>query len=310
MPVNGYPFIFDGTPSEFYKAAIVFIDNDWTHRQSGGNRTFTTYAPPRSATQHVLNVVQDQTLSFDVEITFDDPTDIYGLTRVKTWLTSPFNFKKLYICAEGLERYYYNCYFVLNEDLIYNGGYRGVTATVVCDSPFAYRNEQELFLYGGDNIFYNVSEDQEPMKPTLSWTTVSDNAYFFIEDIMYNEEETEIVYDRVTAFISNRCQLYYYMADGTVCDWSGNDIENETEKAKIQAMFANTVSSDNEITFDNESGIITNSITGTGRAKIENFNKILLKMPRGKHILKVTYGGIAYLTMSYIERIRLGGSFY
>lgn len=309
MPVRGYPFIFDGQPSEFYQASIAFIDTDWTRRASGGSKTFTTYTPPRSATQHLLNVTQEQPLSFSVEIIFDEPTDIFGLTRVKTWLGAPFKYKQLRICAEGLERYYYNCYFVLEEDMIYNGGYCGVSATITCDAPWAWQNKQELVLGAGINTFYNVSEDQEPLKPILSFTTKSTNSYLFIENLIYTNSTT-ISYDRVTAFISGRSALKYVRQDGEIYDWTGDNLTDETEIENMQLQFKNVVNSDTTITLDNANGIITNSPDVKGKAKLENFNKIFLKIPRGKNTLLVTYQNISDIKLTYTNAVRIGGSFY
>lgn len=180
--IAGWPFIFNGIPSETYNCSIVFLDEDYTKRVSGGNKTVSTVTPLRSARQRLLNVQQDEALSFNLEIVFDDPVDIHVLTQVKSWLGSPLKFCKLFICADLFDQYYFNCYFNLNEDLIYNGGYRGVTATVVCDAPWAWQVEQTFKLTSGTTKkFLNQSQDAEPLKPILTFTASTTSAYIVIE---------------------------------------------------------------------------------------------------------------------------------
>ena len=188
MAVMGLPFIFNDVPSEFYGCSIVFIEEDPNKRTSGDGRTFTTIKPLRSAKQSVLDVQVDKPLTFGIEIVFDNPVDIHTLTAVKSWLASPLGFRKLQVCSDLFDQYYWNCYITLNNDLIYAGGYRGVTATVTCDAPWAWGMPRSLYLNSGVNHFLNNSEEQDLMRPVLEFTATTTDAYVIIE--IYNDDLT------------------------------------------------------------------------------------------------------------------------
>ena len=128
--VMGYPFVYNGMASELYDASLVFIDEDYTNRPSGSEKAVVNDSVIRNAQKIYLDTTQEQVLEFGIEIVFNEPSNIFKLTNLKKWLTSTSGYVPLQICAEDFEPYYFNCIIHLEDDLIYNGGYRGVSAKV------------------------------------------------------------------------------------------------------------------------------------------------------------------------------------
>ena len=298
MGVIGLPFIFNGIPSEFYECSMVFLYNDSTKRESGDGRTFTTIKPLRSARQSVLDVQIDQPLSFPIEIVFNNPVDMYTLSKVKSWLASPLNFCKLQVCSDLFDQYYWNCYITLSEDLTYAGGYRGVTGTVVCDSPWAWSIPRDLSLTVGETIkFLNDTQDCQYMRPKLSFTTGATDSFIALE--VYNDELT---YD--ITFIMDGLPGHtreYVQADGSTISYS-------------VPSYATRFTVGETTTFDSYTGLFTtyNSsgkiVKDAHRAAI--FNKQFILIPQGYMNIKLTGSLISNVNMNYQIAKRIGGAFY
>lgn len=183
--ICGYPFIFNNTPSEEYNVSLVFLGDSYTNRPSGSGVEMITDRVRRNAQLLYLDGMQAPPLDFDINVVFDDPVDIYTLERVKDWLGGEISFKKLQICAEHFDTYYFNCYIELREDLIYADGYRGVTATVHCDAPWAWQFEDvKSYILNPDDInvihFDNLSADSEMLRPIITFT-MARNGEFYIK---------------------------------------------------------------------------------------------------------------------------------
>ena len=178
----GYQFIYNKIPSELYNVSLVFIDENYTNRPAGSGIEMITDSIRRNPKLLYLDAKQSPPLEFPIEVVFDEPVDIFVLTQVKDWLGGEIKFSKLQICAEYFNTYYFNCYIQLNEDLVYNGGYRGVKATVKCDSPFAWEFEDErryeLDPSKTNTIYFNnLSADSELLRPTIEFTMYNSGSF-------------------------------------------------------------------------------------------------------------------------------------
>ena len=105
MPM-GYPFIFNGVQSELRNVSLVFIDNSYTNRPSGCDKSLVTASIRRKPTKQYLDTEYDNVLQFDIEIVYDQAVDIYELTDLKNWLTAPVGYEQLQICADNFDRFY------------------------------------------------------------------------------------------------------------------------------------------------------------------------------------------------------------
>lgn len=187
MAICGYNFIYNSIPSELYNCSLVFLDESYTDRPSGSGIEFITDQIRRNAKVLYLDAMQAPPLEFGIEVVFDDPVNIFVFTQVKDWLGGEINFKQLQICAEYFNTFYWNCYITLEEDLIYNGGYRGVRATVHCDAPFAWEFQDEINYninnQSGTIYFNNLSADSDMMRPILEFTMASNGGSFSITNV-------------------------------------------------------------------------------------------------------------------------------
>lgn len=302
----GYPFIYNGTPSEYYNVSLVFIDGDYTNRPSGSNKSIITENIHRNAKKMFLDITQEEPLKFDIEIVFENAVDMYTLSKVKSWLTSGIGYSQLQICAEYFATYYYNCVIHLNEDLIYADGYRGVSATIECDAPWAWQfpqtDEYDLTVGGTTKImFNNLSEDIEPLKPVLKFHMKQ--AGKFSVNCKYYDSVYFMVYHESSIIKNN---LTYQQAM-TYCLQHNIPIESIQPALRYDKTteFNNLLEND-VIVCDNQCGIVKSDLTPN---IVQKFNKVFLKMPNGLCHLTIT-GQADIMSITYENAKRLGGSYY
>lgn len=277
MPM-GYPFIFNGVQSEAYNVSLVFIDNSYTNRTSGGDKNVITASIRRNPIKQYLDTEYEDVLQFPIEIVFDNAVDIYELTNLKNWLTAPVRYEQLQICAEHFERYYYNCIIHLDEDLIYGDGYRGVSATVECDAPYAHEFERvEKYTLNPDVtktdtfIFENYSDDFEFMKPILKFH-MSTDGNFSINVKHYSDGKYMVVKNGVI-MLNNET----YDKCTTYCKLNGISISYIEKAVDYNVTTSFSHLNKNDIVYlDNESCVMTLNDTVTSDI-FSKFNKKFLK---------------------------------
>lgn len=154
---------------------MVFLEANYTNRPSGSGIEMITDTIRRNARVMHISGKQAPVLQFPIEVVFDEPVDIFVFTQVKDWLLSSTDFKQLQICAEYFNTFYFNCYIESDEDLVYNGGYRGLRGTVICDAPWAWEFETtmtyEINKTPYNFRFNNLSADTELLKPIIEITS-------------------------------------------------------------------------------------------------------------------------------------------
>lgn len=305
MPM-GYSFVFNGISSDIYNASLVFLDESYTNRPSGSAKELITTNIKRNPRKIYLDTQYTDVLTFNIEIVFDNPVDIFTLSRVKDWLSSPIKYVPLKICAENFLNFYWNCIINLKDDLIFNGGYRGVTAEVQCDSPWAWENQQFVrydLKPGEENkfIFINTSADNEPLKPKIIFH-MSDNGDFNINYKYYDENKFMIYYN---GQIKENGLSY---SDAIVyCQCNNLPISSIQMSLVVDKTLSFTeLLKDKIITLDNENGILNQD---DDINIIDKFNKVFLKLPQGKNELTIT-GNSDYIYIIYKNAIRFGGGYY
>jgi len=284
LQIGGYKFNFNGIDSDTYKASIVFIEGTPTKRTSGGNKTVTSYHPQRSARQRLLNVTYEEVLSFMIEIVFDDPVGIDELLKIKTWLSAPMGYKKLYIYTpdSASSKYYWNGYFTLTNDLVYNGGFRGLSCTFTCDAPWGWGDSITTSISTGTHEFNNVSDDAEPVKPILSFKQTSDIAYLTLED---TTSSRVFIYSNVKSTMSYTC------SNGTVVAFP---------------TYYSYNSGTTNISINCENAVITSN----KGISIAHFVNPIFKITQGVTNIKVTAQNVSNITLTYMPAKRIGGDYY
>lgn len=306
----GYPFIFNGRQSEDFDVSLVFIDGNYTNRPSGGDKSLVTADIRRNPDKQYLDTEYSDVLEFDIEIVFDHTADIYQLTDLKNWLSSPVGYEELQICAENFDRFYYNCIIHVKEDLIYGDGYRGVSATVECDAPYAHEFETVIKYSLNPDVsqsdsftFINYSDDFELMSPIIRFH-MADAGNFSINVKHYSENKYMVNYKDVILLNNvsyNKCVVYCRM----------NDIPMDSIAKSLDYNVTTNFSglSKNDIVYLDNKNCIAILNDDETLDIFSKFNKKFFRMPRGMNILTV-YGKADYLYMSYQNAKRLGGSYY
>lgn len=306
----GYPFIFNGVNSETFDVSLVFIDNSYTNRTSGGDKQLVTANIRRNPDKQYLDTEYSDPLEFDVEIVFEEAVDIYRLTDLKNWLSSPVGYEELQICAENFDRFYYNCVIHIKEDLIYADGYRGISATVECDAPYAHEFETvKKYKLNPDVskvdtfIFSNYSDDFELMKPTIRFHMAS-NGNFSINVKHYSEGKYMVNYKDVILLNNetyNKCTVYCRLHEIPIfAIQKALDYNVTTNFAGLNKNDTVYLDSKNCIAILNDDPSFD---------IFSKFNKKFLKFPRGQVTLSI-YGTADYMYLSYQNAKRLGGSYY
>ena len=321
--IGGYQFIFNGRQSREFGVSLVMIDTSYTNRPSGGDKSLVTASIRRNPEKQYLDTEYDDVLQFDIEIVFDEKVDIFMLTDLKNWLSSPVSYEELQICAEDFDRYYYNCIIHPKEDLVYGDGYRGISATVECDSPYAYEFETVLkynLTPGTTNnfIFDNYSDDFEPMKPKLQFHMAnsgnfsiqvkhySDNKYM-VGNLEWSKPFPNFPVELPNYKILlnnasyNECTVY--------CRMNGISISNITKAMDCNiTMVFDHLNKGDIVYVDNKNCIITLNNDSTLNI-FSKFNQKFFQLPRGMNKISV-YGQADYVYMAYKNAKRLGVSYY
>ena len=306
MPI-GYSFIYNGTSSDNYNASLVFLDESYTNRPSGSYKELITTSIRRNPRKIYLDTEYSEVLTFNVEIVLDQATDAYSFARFKDWLFNPIRYAQLRILAENFADFYFNCVFIPNEDLIYNGGYRGVSAQVQCDAPWAWQNESviryDLSTTQENHItFVNTSASNEPLKPKITFHMASAGD-FSIRYIHYDENKF-MVKNMQGIILANNIN---YQDAVIICQYN-NLPPSCIEMAMVldKTMSFTGLLANKTITLDNELGILTQD---DDINIIDKFNKVFLKFPQGSSELTVT-GKADYIYFSFVNAIRFGGGYY
>lgn len=308
--IYGYPFVYDDKASELFDCSLVFLDENYTNRPSGAEKKLITDSVVRTARKIYLDTTQEEVLEFGIEIVFNEPGDIHKLTALKRWLTSPLGYTQLRICAENFESYYFNCVIHLNEDLIFNGGYRGVSATVECDAPWAWQDELtttfNLEPWELNTVhFSNVSDDAEPMRPIITIHTAEPGPV-----VIQLSRRTTNFYS-ITG-VSNSTHFTKQEAI-RYCKLNNIPISKISKGVFIDSTRFQDLQEDDIITCDCQTGIITaektpNIVQHFG-FKGDSTSKRFLKIPQGYNNF-VIMGVADRISLSYTNAKKLGGGYY
>lgn len=306
MPM-GYSFIYDGISSDTYNASLVFLDESYTERKSGSNFSLITTSIRRNPQMVYLDTEYGDPLTFNIEVVFDSPVDILTFTNFKNWLGGKISYTPLQIISDNFQNYYFNCVIHLDEDLLYNGGFRGVKAEIECDAPWAWSfpivNKYALTPNTSNVIkFFNTSENSELLKPKIKFHMAS-SGIFSIRCQHYNNSKFQIVKDDIV-LINN---LLYQNAI-SYCEMYDLPLTSIQASLDYDKTTKFTSLSENEtVIVDSKYGTISSDISYN--LVIGNFNKVFLQIPQGENVLTVE-GQADSLYIEHQDAIRIGGDYY
>lgn len=166
MAFYGRSFIWNGTPSELFGLYIADIDANGINESMGSSsleilekRIFRNPKP------YFLGASPSPKLEFDFSAYSESEMDAVQFEGVQKWLFSSREYMRLQIDQPDLQNIYFNCFFTDPKIKRVGNLIQGFSATVVCDSPFAYRFPLvTTYTYGSSVVdstetFYNMSDD-------------------------------------------------------------------------------------------------------------------------------------------------------
>jgi phage-related protein len=172
-------FQFDGIPSEAHDLLISEIEGSAVDSTMGSsNMDILNKKIYRRASPYF-----SENLSFEISANTQsgDEIDAEDFQIIQAWLFSPRTYRKLLIMQPDMQSVYFNCIF--NDPKIVRVGNKivGFTATVQCDSPFAWNfPKTTTYTYAVPTVdstvvFYNNSDDKGAyLYPT---TVITLNSY-------------------------------------------------------------------------------------------------------------------------------------
>lgn len=176
-----YDFIFDGVPSHTFDMKIISFDDGGLFNGVGSSDVeILTQRVLRKSKPYYLGRIQQPVLEF--ELTFGRAQIVSGMDRdlISKWLFGRSGYKKLQILQDDLNGAYFNCFLTKPEPLYIGNLNYAFKCTVVCDSPFGYREAKtwsaspiELYSDEGNTLstVYIDSSEDDYLYPTISIET-------------------------------------------------------------------------------------------------------------------------------------------
>jgi phage-related protein len=132
-------FQYKNIPSETFNLRISSTSSSGMEKSMGStNMEVISQKIFRRPRPFLLGMTPSPVMSFGVEITSPDYIDAETFQKIQAWLFSSRTYDKLMVFQPDIQNSYFNCIFN-NPETIYSGNrISGVSATVECDSPFAW----------------------------------------------------------------------------------------------------------------------------------------------------------------------------
>lgn len=167
-------FVYNNIISSEYGLRISSLNDSGSDHSAATVELFTQniYRRPKV---YLLGVQQTPVLTIPISVT--TPTELSSTesSTISRWLFGQMNYKKLQILQPDMQYIYFNCIFTEPQILRIGNIIRGYTATIVCDSPFAWEypywsthEYSEEWFEISDSISINNSSDN----PDYTYPTV------------------------------------------------------------------------------------------------------------------------------------------
>jgi len=203
----GNSFIFDGVASEMFNLYLGQIGDSGESMTSGSDVSLTTQKIYRRPTPFIYGAEQTPVLSFPLSVYVPGEMVAPHYSAIAGWLWGQSKYKILRICQEDIQEVYFNVFLTAPEITRVGNIIRAFRTTVVCDSPWGYKEAQRYTspTYSGQVMsdeftFYNDSDNSAYTYPrelkiianayggTVTITNITDsNRVFTLTDLLPNE---------------------------------------------------------------------------------------------------------------------------
>jgi phage-related protein len=147
-------FIFNDIPSEFFGLYLGEFNG-------GGDATTATSSDVQLLTQKLFRkpvplfwgAEQTPVLSFPLAMYSERELTAVDFSEISTWLYGQQNYKELRICQNDMPNVYFNAFLTAPQIVRTGNMIQGTTCTVVCDSPWGWREPKYYDYSWGDNTY-------------------------------------------------------------------------------------------------------------------------------------------------------------
>ena len=257
MSFYGANFIYDGTISSEFGLRIS--SSSGTEETSGANVKLFTQEIYRRPKLALLGVQQTPVLELPITMMARTEISAEEDSVISKWLFGSMDYKKLQIIQPDMQYLYFNCIMRNKQTIRVGNIIRGYTATITCDSPFAWEYPKTL-EYSYDPDAYTIVDE-------ITIQNLSDNADYTYPSITF----------KMNAF------------GGSLSITNTEDDSHVFEMTGLLPL--------EEITVDNDLQIVTSSLSSVSRlANLTDYN--WLRYVGGTNTLSVT-GNISSLSFTH-----------
>lgn len=168
-------FAYDGIIGSEYGLRISSSDGEDT--SDGATVTIQTQEMYRRPKQILVGVQQTPVLEIPITINTRYELSATEDSVISNWLFGSLNYKKLQILQPDMQYMYFNCILKDKQTIRVGNIIRGYTATITCDSPFAWEYPRTVtksypgsYIAYDDFIINNTSDNADYTYPTLTIT--------------------------------------------------------------------------------------------------------------------------------------------
>ncbi|MCK9371383.1 hypothetical protein M0R04_15825 [Candidatus Dojkabacteria bacterium] len=148
MPFYAKDFIYNGIPSQFYGLKFGEIDASGDSTSSASNQiSIIQQKIFKNPVPYLYGVEQSEVLEFAVSIMSEAEIPSTKYSEISSWLFGKQNYGILRIMQNDMKGMYYKCFFTEPETIRVGNMIQGFTATVVCDSPWAWKEPKTHTYY-------------------------------------------------------------------------------------------------------------------------------------------------------------------
>lgn len=226
MFVGNY-FKFDGILSSQYDLMILNVETKATNLALDGERKYINTNLQMGTTFHTLGRKITDPFQFDIEIYTQNGLNMTQQREVQKWLFDRIQYHKLEILSPDYDGIYYNCKLI-KPTLNNYQGMMGYKCTVVCDSPWAWEYEKTVQYNISSSpfitSFHNISDDEDIMRPKLTFTCGNTGGNVLITNITYNNALIEFtgLSGNETITIDKYGQMSSSTSNSRYGNWNGN----------------------------------------------------------------------------------------
>jgi phage-related protein len=147
-------FIFNGKPSEFYGLYLgEFNGSGESMTAASSDVSLLTQKLFRKPVPLFWGAEQTPILSFNLSMYSEFEIHTPDFSNIATWLFGQMNYKVLRVCQNDMIDTYFNCFLTAPQIVREGNMIRGLSATVLCDAPWGWREGKEYDYNWGDNTY-------------------------------------------------------------------------------------------------------------------------------------------------------------